>query len=203
MTMDLMTAPASLDMTPGFVDAARDSQIVFRAVMDALSRPGEVRQLRLSLAPPPPLDQAMAAIALTLLDFETAFWLPDAAADAINWTRFHTGARRAARPADAEFVLVPAGAAVPSLDALALGTDEEPHRSATLVLGVRGFAGGTRHRLSGPGIRESLCIDIDGLEARVVEGRAALAPLFPRGLDIVLTAGPSLAALPRTTRLEV
>ena len=36
-----------------------------------------------------------------------------------------------------------------------------------------------------------------------MRNRAALAPLFPRGIDIVLTAGPSLAALPRTTRLEV
>ncbi len=200
--MDLLTAPASFEMARGFVDAARDSQVVFRAVMDALSRPGEIRKPSVELAPPAPLEPAMAAVALTLLDFETAFWLPEDAASAADWIRFHTGARRAPRPAGAEFVLVPAGARVPPLDSLALGSDEEPHRSATLLLGVRGFSGGTRHRLSGPGIRDIGWLDVDGLDPAVVADRAALAPLFPRGLDIVLTAGTSLAALPRTTRLE-
>jgi alpha-D-ribose 1-methylphosphonate 5-triphosphate synthase subunit PhnH len=202
MTMDLLTAPASFDVARGFVDAARDSQVVFRAVLDALSRPGEIREPSVELAPPAPLEPAMAAVALTLLDFETVFWLPEEAANAADWIRFHTGARRAPRPDGAEFVLVPAGARIPPLDSLALGSDEEPHRSTTLLLSVRGFAGGRRHRLSGPGIREIGWLDVDGLDPAVVAERAALAPLFPRGLDIVLTAGRSLAALPRTTRLE-
>lgn len=200
--MDLMTAPAAFDIAPGFSDGVRDSQLVFRAVMDALSRPGEIRTPDVALKPPSPLDPAMAAIALALLDFETSFWLPTTASDAGSWIRFHTGARISPRPETAEFVLVPAGAAVPPLETLMLGTDEEPHRSATLVLGVRGFGTGTEVALSGPGIPDVRQLAIDGLPARVIAERMSVLQLFPRGLDIVLTAGSALAALPRTTRLE-
>ena len=39
--------------------------------------------------------------------------------------------------------------------------------------------------------------------AKFVADRATLATLFPRGIDIVLCAGNMIAALPRTTRIEV
>lgn len=203
MTMDLITAPASFDMAPGFVDPVRESNGVFRAVMNALSHPGDVATIEAELVPPPPLKPAMAAIALGLLDFETRFWLPDDAMDARAWIRFHTGARIAEAPGDADFVLVPRGARLPALDTLALGSDEEPHRSATVLLGVRGFGGGRSLRLSGPGIRETATLLVDGLPEGVLAAREAMTSWFPRGVDIVLTAGRELVALPRTTRVEV
>lgn len=200
--MDMMTAPASFDMAPGFTDPVRESQLVFRGVMDALSRPGESRDLAIDLAPPMPLEPALAAIALALLDFETSFWLAEEASDARGWIRFHTGARVAASPGVADFVFVPAGMNQPPLETLALGSDEEPHRSTTLVIGVRELGRGTRYALSGPGIRDVAHLAVDGLGDDLIAGRAALAALFPRGIDVILTAGRKLAALPRTTRLE-
>jgi alpha-D-ribose 1-methylphosphonate 5-triphosphate synthase subunit PhnH len=86
---------------------------------------------------------------------------------------------------------------------LMLGSDEEPHRSATVVLGVRGFKAGRRLRLSGPGIRDPRLFEVDGLGEDIVAARVALTERFPRGVDLILTAGRELAAIPRTTKLEL
>jgi len=96
--------------------------------------------------------------------------------------------------------------ALPPLDAFDLGSDEYPDRSATLVVEVAGLAagksGGTALTLSGPGIAGSAALTVDRLPDGFQAQRTALAPLFPRGLDVVLTCGDRLAALPRTTRAE-
>ena len=57
-------------------------------------------------------------------------------------------------------------------------------------------------RLTGPGIEDSSRLGITGLKPGFWAERAALAPLFPRGLDLILTCGDRLAALPRTTIIE-
>ena len=51
-----------------------------------------------------------------------------------TWLRFHAGCPIAAAPANAAFVL--ACGTPPALAGLAQGTEEEPHRSATLVIQV-------------------------------------------------------------------
>ena len=51
-------------------------------------------------------------------------------------------------------------------------------------------------------IREALSrLAAAGLPARFRAERAALAALFPRGLDIVLACGDRVAALPRSTQI--
>ena len=84
-----------------------------------------------------------------------------------------------------------------------IGTDAYPDRSTTLVIEVETLSAGPAAgwRLEGPGIDGAAHLAVTGLPAGFVEARAALAPLYPRGLDIVLTAGDRLAALPRTTRI--
>ena len=76
---------------------------------------------------------------LTLVDADTPVWL-DAGADAAAWLAFHAGCPLVVSPGDAAFVL--ACGAPPLLGSLALGTDEEPHRSATLVLQVAALEAG-------------------------------------------------------------
>ena len=52
------------------------------------------------------------------------------------------------------------------------------------------------------GIAGTAALTVAGLPGGFWAQRTALAPLFPRGLDVVLTCGGRLAALPRTTRTE-
>src|SRR5262249_28106481 len=86
----LMSAVAA-----GFDEPVLAAQSTFRNVMDAMARPGTVRRLA-GIPTPAPLSPAAGAIALTLLDYETPFWLdaPLAAAPEVaRWIAFHTRAR--------------------------------------------------------------------------------------------------------------
>ena len=75
----------------GFADPVRDAQRCFRAVLDAMARPGRIAHVS-GVTPPSPLDVATAAVALTLVDHETKLWLDPAAGAAREWLRFHCGA---------------------------------------------------------------------------------------------------------------
>ncbi len=186
-------------LSPGLPDPVADAQGCFRALLDAMSRPGSVRRVPVEVRPPAPLAPAAAAVLLTLADSATPVWT-DAGSDAAAWLAFHTGAPAAASPGEAAFVL--ACGAPPPLDALAQGTDEEPHRGATLVAQVATLEEGCGWRLSGPGIAETRRLRVsglaDGFAARWAVNRAA----FPRGVDLILCAGRDVAALARTTAVE-
>ena len=195
-------------LAPGFGDTVHDAQEVFRAVLRAMSRPGEVQEIAIALVPPAPLMPAAAAVCLSLLDFETPLWIDggqDAAA-AAAFVAFHTGAPTAADVDQADFAVIADGARVPALDVFRQGTDEAPERSATLIIQVSGLAaaapGDGGWRLTGPGIDGTAGLRVTGLRAGMADELAANFQRFPRGVDVILCAGKRLAALPRTTRVE-
>jgi len=191
-------------LAPGFDDPVADSQAVFRRLLEAMAHPGRIVALdAVRLPRPVGLSSAAAALALSLADFETPLWLDPGCAAAAGWLRFHAGAPVVADPAAARFAFLAGIAALPPLERFDLGSEEYPDRSATLIVEVAGLHAGDALRLSGPGIATVAELCVDGIAPAFWAARAALAPLFPRGLDLVLTAGERLAALPRTTRVEV
>ncbi|WP_198374247.1 phosphonate C-P lyase system protein PhnH [Neoroseomonas rubea] len=185
-------------LTPGFADPVLHAQAAFRAVLDAMSRPGRVQLAGPGLAPPAPLMRASAAVLLSLADAATPVW-HDAGADADAWLRFHAGAPVATTPRDAAFVL--ATGAPPTLAALDAGTEEEPERGATLLIQVEAIEEGTGLRLTGPGIEHEHRLLVRGLPDGFVAAWAANRALFPRGVDVILCAWDRLAALPRTVAI--
>ena len=85
----------SVPLALGFAEPVLDAQRVFRAVMEALARPGTVQALACALTPPAPLTPELAAVALTLVDHETPLWLDGglrAAPGVAEYRRFHAGA---------------------------------------------------------------------------------------------------------------
>jgi alpha-D-ribose 1-methylphosphonate 5-triphosphate synthase subunit PhnH len=190
---------SALISSPGFADPVADAQATFRAVLDAMARPGHVHRAGENLQPPSPLDRATAAVLLTLADNDTPLWLDPAAAAASDWLAFHCGTSIVSDPAYASFVVT---LSLPDLAVLPAGSHEAPESSATLILQVRALGNGTRWRLAGPGLREPTLLAIDGLPrdfARIWRDNHAL---FPRGVDIVLCAGDQLSALPRSVTVE-
>lgn len=198
---------------PGFADPTRDAQRAFRAVLDALAHPTRSFPLAGPADPPAALGPGLAAVALTLLDEDCAVWLGGALAhddEVAAWLAFHTGARRASAAGAAGFVIA-APAALPPLASLALGTDEAPHLSATVVLDVRGCtespntglpnAGPARFRARGPGIDGTAALAApwagDGFAGEWQRNTES----FPRGVDLLLVDDDTVAALPRTTHL--
>ncbi|MCU1529101.1 MAG: phosphonate lyase system protein PhnH [Frondihabitans sp.] len=188
---------------PGFADATRDAQRAFRAILDALSHPTTSQPLIGPADPPSALGRGLGAIALTILDEECSLWLGSSLDDGEStaWLAFHTGARRASDPAEAEFVFADV-ACLPRLGRLARGTEEEPHRSATVVLDVRGCTGTARFRAEGPGIDGATVFDAPWADDDFLPQWNENSSLFPRGVDLLLVDVDTVAALPRTTRLE-
>src|SRR5262245_61345183 len=135
-----MAAPATAFPAPVLASA-----VLFRAVMDAFARPGEIRPITGAPAPPAPLSAIAAALAMALLDYETAVWLDAALSEhphVGNWIRLHTGARVTADPQEAAFAFIAEPEQAPAFDAFSLGTPQYPDRSTTLVLQVESFGGG-------------------------------------------------------------
>ena len=188
----------------GFSAPVFNAQTVFRAVMDAMARPGTVQQLAELAQPPAPLAATVGAVALTLCDHDTPLWL-DAGLQvsaAKSWLAFHTGAPSAATPADAHFALVANPANLISLENFAQGTQEYPDRSTTLILQVDSLTQGTPLRLEGPGIETSATIAPTSLPRHFVEQWKQNGARFPRGVDLILAAPDGVACLPRTTRIK-
>ena len=188
----------SAALLPGFADPVRDSQAVFRAVLDATARPGRIHRVMAPAEPHPPLGRATAALILTLVDAETPLWLDREAAPAREWIAFHCGAPAAA-VAGARFAVALGPVALSDFQD---GTDEEPETSATLILQVSALGEGQRLLLSGPGLERPAELFVDGLPGAFVPQWAANRARFPRGIDVILCAGDDLAVLPRTARIE-
>lgn len=189
---------------PGFDDPTRQAQTVFRAVLDALSHPG--RRFPLAGAPEAPeaLGSGLGALALTLLDDDCTAWLAPELAEVPSvrtWLTFHTGVRVVDDHADARFVLATDPRSLPPLDALAHGTDEAPHLSATVLLAT-GDEPVTRFVGRGPGIETSQVVEVPSTWTGFTTQWHHNTTLFPRGVDLVFVTDDGVAALPRTTRLD-
>ncbi|MEO8715073.1 MAG: phosphonate C-P lyase system protein PhnH [Acetobacteraceae bacterium] len=182
---------------PGFADPVAESQHCFRAVLDAMARPGTIHEVGF-LDPPPPLCPAAAAVLLTLADHETPLWLDPTAETVRDWIAFHAGAGFVGRET-AAFVLA---RELPPLDSLRQGSDEAPEDSTTVILQVSRLGAGARFRLSGPGLRVSIAFAADGLPADFAARWADNRARFPLGVDLILCADSRLAALPRTVTVE-
>ena len=185
---------------PGFARPATDSQRTFRAILDAMSRPGRIYVACGALAPQAALHPATAAAALTLLDFETPLWtdLPEDAPERA-WLQFHCGAPLTEREEDADFALITRPEAMPPLERFKMGTEREPHRSATVILQIPGLAERGGKAFSGPGIEAVHHLDPRGVPDHFWESRKRNLSLFPLGVDVLFTSNDKIAAMPRTT----
>ncbi len=194
----------------GLADATHDAQSVFRAVLEALSRPGRLQTLAASdgLQAPAPLSRGLTALLLTLLDTESSLHLCGPLASDAAWLycRFHTGVQQA-QATQADFVAVRAGD--PFLDAafdtLQLGTDDAPQRGATLIVDVPTLAVERRGglRFTGPGIEHTQAVGACGLPPSFWQRRVAMQTSYPRGVDLLLVCGSQLIGVPRSTQIEM
>lgn len=193
-------------VTGGFDTPVFDAQSVFRALMDAMARPGTVQAIAPRVSTPAPLGPVAAALALTLCDADTPVWLDPALAQdgaIARWLGFHAGAPVTDDPATAAFALIGDGQSLGSFDRFARGTQDYPDRSATLIVQVPDLTDGPALALTGPGIKQSATLAPSGLPPRFTALWADNNALFPRGIDMVLAAPAAVAALPRTTRIAI
>lgn len=182
-------------LTGGFETPAVQSAHAFRALLEAMARPGRIETVA-GATPPAPLSIAAGIAVLTLADATTPLHLAGAAdcTEVRDWITFHTGAPLVAA-ADAAFALGTWEALHP-IDRFAIGLPAYPDRSATLIV-ERAVLQAEGARLTGPGIAQEAFLSLPETAAF-----QANRQLFPLGFDVIFTCGDRLAALPRTTRVE-
>ena len=188
----------------GFADPVFNSQSVFRGVLTALSRPGQIVDLPAVVAAPPPLAVGAAAIVAALADDTTPVFLdpPLSHGSVPAWVGFHTGAPVIADPALATFAVVAEPAESRLFHAFQLGTAEYPDRATTLIQQVPNLQGGPELVLTGPGIDGAVRIAPHPLPTNFIKHLQANRALFPRGIDLFLVAGAKIVGLPRSTRVS-
>jgi len=200
----MAATPAKLER--GFADPVFDAQHTFRTVMNAMARPGTVQPLDATCAPPQPLTPATGALLLTLADYETPVWL-DATlarvAAVVDWLRFHTGSPIVADASEATFAVIADAGRLPALSTFAIGTLDYPDRSTTVILQVKTINDRSGPRLTGPGIATEARLDPTPLAATFWHDAKRNGALYPRGVDVVFAAPDRIAALPRSTAIEL
>jgi alpha-D-ribose 1-methylphosphonate 5-triphosphate synthase subunit PhnH len=202
------------ELPAGFADPVQHAQAVFRCLLDAMARPGTIGvlpdEVSGSITPPEGCSRAASAVLLTLADADVRLHLDPAGAPALaGWLRFHTGVHIVSGAEQADWLLFRAEAlADPPVILWRVGDDEAPHTAPTLLIDVPSLdpapaAGSIGLRLSGPGIEAQQALAVGGLDASFWRQRIALQAQFPCGVDMVLCCGDRLAALPRSTRVQM
>ncbi|WP_323042342.1 phosphonate C-P lyase system protein PhnH [Gemmobacter sp.] len=182
-------------LTGGFADPAVQSAQAFRALLEAMARPGRIHAVA-GAAPPAPLSVAAGVALLTLTDSTTPVYLAGAAdCDGLRgWIAFHTGAPLVGAGL-AQFAVGTWADLLP-VTRFRIGEPAWPDRSATLIVETDRLEP-QGARLTGPGIATEARLTLP--ETAAFQANRAL---FPLGFDVILTCGDRLAALPRSTRVE-
>lgn len=185
----------TLALAGGFADAPHESARAFRALLQAMSRPGRIERVSGAL-PPAPLSVAAAVALLVLADRTTALHLAPShdTEDLRGWIAFHTGAPLVA--ADQATLALGSWQALQPVTRFRIGQPDYPDRSATLIAEIPALVA-EGPRLTGPGIATDARLSLP--ETAAFQANRAL---FPLGFDCILTADDQLAALPRSTRVE-
>lgn len=172
--------------TPGAAETR--SNRTFDALLWALSRPGQIRQLP---------DAGEGPIVDALIDMECRVFsaVPEL------WPLIdRTGAERAALEA-ADHVFLGSPETAEAFGRVTIGSDLYPDDGATVILRAH-FSAGRALRLTGPGVDGHLDVVVGGLPDGALDVRAERLR-YPMGFDMILVDGDRIMGLPRSTKIEV
>lgn len=177
-------------MTPLLSVQEALDQSVFRALVKAMSRPGEAQLLSVHTDP-------LAVVGRVLLDLETSFYTPDPAL----YQTFRRLGARAEAPEQAAYQFFPQvdRSSLETIRKAPIGSLLHPEQAATLLVVSAGRA--LRLHLRGPGIQNSRELKL-GLPAELWSLREERVA-FPLGWDLFVLEPPYVVGIPRTTRVEV
>lgn len=183
-------------LTGGFSDPPLQSAQSFRALLETMARPGQIQRVT-GARPPAPLSVAAGVTLLTLCDATTPLHLAGQfdCAELRGWIAFHCGAPLvSAQKAQFALGLWPD---LQPVDRFSIGDPAYPDRAATLIV-ERAELVASGARLRGPGIETEASLSLPEIAAFQENQR-----LFPLGFDVIFTCGQDLAALPRSTKVEI
>lgn len=208
-TQQVVTSLRTVSSLQLALDPIRDTQVIFRTALNALSWPGSIHQLP-AAAEGAAANPWVAGLLITLLDHETTLAVePFPEAEALEmFVRQRTSAG-VAPAVEADFILAFAATIDPELPLkVKHGSLEYPDDGATIIVALQSLdqsvQEGSRLKLDGPGVPEGHELRVTGLPVAFFEARAEAVRHYPCGVDTILVdAEGRLAALPRTTHIIV
>lgn len=193
----------AITQLPGFQNPVHQAQRTFRALLDALSRPGVIYPIDVKIKTPPQINSAYGAACLTLLDLETQVWLqPGMNEEVRNWLLFHTNCSFVVEPSMADFALIYDVAAMPELSCFKWGTPEVPENSTTLLIPVESWEQGQPVELIGAGILGKRQISPKLAYEHFWNCWIANQQTYPSGVDMFFFTQNAVMGLPRTVKVK-
>ena len=176
------------------VDPVHGTRETYRALLDAMSRPGTVGPV------PEPADHA---VVVTLVDHEVGCWTDD---DGLRSDLASQGRLDAADQSEAAVVHARDHENVTVQDCRR-GSLVEPSDGATVVYRVDRVAAGTDPalttvELTGPGVDGAAELSV-ALSPDELDAIAEAGSQFPRGVDAVFATDDAVAAIPRSATMEL
>lgn len=187
-----------------FQDSDRIAQGVFRAMLDAISRPGVVYTLTKAQA----AAEGWMLVLQTLLDHEVSHCLISDDQRLAEQIMGVTHSPRASLE-DADFVIAPAGGTKGLIRRAKRGVPAYPDYSATVIYAVERIVPEDHNRpqvrLSGPGIAGEVSFpQMEGIDDGELAALSEINKEFPLGVDAFFVDRRGLlVALPRSTRLKL
>ncbi len=183
-------------------DEVFDSQKVFRRLLEAMANPGRRCSIQLQSEKLFGDDPAVLAVAMTLLDAGVSFCAlenPTLTEQILLLTH--------AKPVSleqADYLFVSSVDQLPMIvESAKEGTLENPHASATLIVGLPDVQGEQEVRLSGPGVDGQLTTTLPNALAEAVRLRDEQEYEYPQGIDyIFLLPESDLLCIPRLVKME-
>ncbi len=197
-------------------DIVHDSQQLYRKLLDSMARPGKINKVQATegqFTGCEGIRPSMLAIALTLLDRESSFYVRSPLAKAfsqyVKWKTFS----KEALLANAQFIFIQDKLSNQDIMKLAqevnVGTLHDPHEGATIIIDVQSLdtssnnGTGIRFSLTGPGIKTQRSCVIDGIDIAWFEARERRNAEFPLGFDLILVSTDgAILSIPRTTHIH-
>jgi len=170
-------------------------QANFRLLLDAMSYPGKYLNLNYV-----PKDYPIALTILsTLLDAQVSLADPHKLLKDEDWLMLQT---KSEHQDNANYILCDASQ-IPDFTPK-LGTLKSPEQSATLILVVDTLGvGELQLKLTGAGIKDHKTLNVTGMNKKWLTMRNEWNCSFPLGVDFILIDKTQIAALPRTTKVEI
>ncbi len=194
-----------------FADPVNQSQQCYRKLLKAMSEPGtcfDMGDTTLFNENQEPVFSSSWAVLQTLVDNDCYIFLSSMMMTKMlsQSLTFYTDCRIADKPEQADFVLIDISE-VADFSEFKMGSLEEPHLSATVIIQVPSIAEielplANTLTLTGPGIKNCRHLQVQGLHSRHVSLLQNNHQSYPCGLDFILCSPQSFCALPRTTIIE-
>lgn len=188
----------------GLDSSVHEAQQIFRLLMDAMAKPGLVVEVP-SDVQFGEVSAAVTQLLLTLSDNSTPCFLSQRYLNDDHFVenfRFHCAAPITQTRELADFALI-SGEEATTFCGFAMGEGSYPDKSASIIIEVDSLESGIECLLTGPGIQTSSSANIKGLSDELLMALISGRGTFPQGVDLYLSSGHQIMAIPRTTRIQL